>query len=67
MKVLKSEQEYVYTDFKALQCGMCKKKIWDKGQEIINIKRIQCPQCRTIYSFEPTHWRVLADVHKKEL
>ena len=61
MKVLKNEHKYVYEDFKALQCGICKKKIWDKGQEIVNSKWIQCPQCRTIYSFEPTRWRVLVD------
>jgi hypothetical protein len=36
--------------------------LWDKGREIINNVRIKCPQCSTIYSFEPTRWRVLADV-----
>ena len=62
MKILKSEQEYIFEDFKELQCGTCKKKLWDKGMEIINNTRIRCPQCGTIYSFEPTRWRVLADV-----
>jgi len=62
MKVLKSEQEYKYDDFKKLQCGTCNKKIWDKHRDIISNSRITCPQCGTIYSFEPTRWRVLADV-----
>ena len=62
MKVLKSEQEYKYDDFSRLQCGVCKKKLWDKGQEIINNKKIRCSQCGTVYTFEPTRWRVLADV-----
>ena len=62
MKVLKSEQEYMYDNFRALQCGICKKKLFDKGQRIINSSRIRCSQCGTIYSFEPTRWRVLADV-----
>ena len=66
MKVLKTEHEYIYEDFKALQCGKCKKKLWEKGQEIINNNSLQCPQCRTLYSFEPTCWRVLADVQLKE-
>ena len=61
MKLLKSEQEYKYDDFRELQCGSCKKKLWDKGQEIINNTRIRCSQCGTSYSFEPTRWRVLAD------
>jgi phage FluMu protein Com len=65
MKILKSEQEYKYDDFSELQCGICKKKLWDQGQEIINNTKIRCPQCRTIYSFEPTRWRVLADVPAK--
>ncbi len=62
MKILKSEHEYKYDDFRELQCGICKKKLFDKGQEIINTTRIRCPQCGTIYSFEPTRWRVLADI-----
>jgi phage FluMu protein Com len=62
MKVLKSEQEYKYDDFRELQCGICKKKLFDKGQEIITNTRIRCPQCGTVYSFEPTRWRVLADI-----
>ena len=62
MKVLKGEQEYKYDDFRELQCGTCKKKLWDKCREIISNTRIACPQCDTIYSFEPTRWRVLADV-----
>ena len=65
MKLLKSEQEYKYDDFRELQCGICKKKLWDKGREIINNIDIKCPQCSTIYSFEPTRWRVLADVPEK--
>jgi NAD-dependent SIR2 family protein deacetylase len=66
MKVLKSEQEYIYGDFRELQCGVCKKKLWDKGQEIIKNTSIRCPQCGTTYSFEPTRWRALADVPKPE-
>ena len=62
MKILKSEHEYKYDDFRELQCGTCKKKLFDKGQEIITTTRIRCPQCGTIYSFEPTRWRVLADI-----
>jgi len=62
MKVLKTEHEYKYNDFREMQCGNCQKKLFDKGQEIINHTRIQCPKCATIYSFEPTRWRVLADV-----
>ena len=65
MKVLKSEQEYKYDDFNELQCGICKKKLWDQGQEINDNMRIRCPQCSTTYSFEPTRWRVLADVPEK--
>lgn len=62
MKILKSEHQYVYDDFKELQCGVCKKKLWDLGQEIVNNSKIRCPQCGTVYSFEPTRWRVLADI-----
>ena len=62
MKILKTEQEYIYDDFREMQCGICKKKLWDKGQEIIDNTRIRCPQCGTIYNFEPTRWRVLADL-----
>ena len=62
MKLLKSEQEYRYDDFQKLQCGICKKKLWDKGQEIINNIGLKCPQCSTIYNFEPIRWRVLAEV-----
>ena len=65
MKLLKSEQEYKYDDFRELQCGNCKKKLWDKGQEIINNTRIRCSQCGTVYSFEPIRWRVLADTPEK--
>ena len=63
MKVLKSEQVYKYDDFQKMQCGICKKKLWDKGREIIIRARIKCPQCSTVFSFESTRWRVLADVH----
>lgn len=62
MKMLKSENKYIYDDFRELQCGVCKKKLWDKGQEINNTARITCPQCGTVYSFEPIRWRVLADI-----
>ncbi len=62
MKILKSEHKYNYDDFSELQCGICKKKLWDQGQEIINNRKIRCPQCSTTYSFEPIKWRVLADV-----
>ena len=61
MKVLKTEKEYIFEDFRELQCGTCKKKLWDNGLEIINNTRIRCPKCGTIYSFQPTRWRVLAD------
>ena len=62
MKLLKNENEYVYDDFREFQCSICKKKMFEMGQEIINNTRIICPQCGTVYSFEPTRWRVLADV-----
>ena len=65
MKLLKSEQEYKYDDFRELQCGICKKKLWDKGQEITNNTRVRCSQCGTVYSFEPIRWRVLADTPEK--
>ncbi len=61
MKSLKPEQEYIYDDFKALQCGACQKKLWDKGTEINRVARIRCPRCGTLYSFEATRWRVLAE------
>jgi len=64
MKILKNEHEYVYEDFRALQCLICKKKIWDKGREIVISNRIECPQCRTVYSFEPTRWRVLTEIQQ---
>jgi hypothetical protein len=63
MKLLKSERQYKYDDFRELQCGVCKKKLWGKGREIVDRSRIQCPRCGTVYSFEPTRWRVLADIH----
>jgi DNA-directed RNA polymerase subunit RPC12/RpoP len=62
MKVLKTEQEYIYEDFKALQCGICKKKLWDKGAEINKSSKIRCPQCGTFYTFEAIRWRVSADI-----
>lgn len=65
MKLLKSEQVYIYDDFAKLQCFNCKKKLWDKGQEIINTSQVRCPECGTVYSFEPIRWRVLADVPVK--
>ena len=61
MKLLKNEQHYVYDDFRELQCGVCKKKLWDSGQEIINKAKLRCPACGTVYSFEPTRWRLLAN------
>jgi len=61
MKVLRTEQEYIYEDFRELQCGACRKKLWDKGREIIIRGSIRCPQCGTIYNFEATRWRALAD------
>ena len=66
MKMLKSEQEYKYDDFRELQCSVCKKKLWDKGQEIITNNRIKCSQCSTVFNFEPTRWRVLVDVPEPE-
>jgi uncharacterized Zn ribbon protein len=62
MKTLKSENEYIYEDFKELECSNCGKKMFDMGQEIIAENHITCPLCNTVYSFEPTRWRVLADV-----
>jgi len=62
MKLLKSEQQYVYDDFKAMLCGSCKKKLWDRGPEIIRLEKLRCPQCGTVYSFEPTRWKVLAEI-----
>jgi len=61
MKVLKSEKQYVYDDFRKLKCGTCKKKVWDAGEEITSSLKLRCPQCGTVYRFEPTRWRVLAD------
>ena len=61
MKVLKDESEYTYGDFRELKCGVCKKILWEKGQEIIRNSRITCPECGTIYSFEPRRWRVLSE------
>ena len=46
--------------------ALSKKKLWDKGQEIIANNRIKCSQCYTVYNFEPTRWRVLADVPAPE-
>jgi hypothetical protein len=40
------------------------KKLWKKGREIISNARIKCPQCSTVYNFEPTLWRVLADLQE---
>ena len=65
MKILKTEQEYRYEDFHALQCGHCRKKLWDLGSEIIGSARIICPQCAAVFSFEPIRWRVLADTQGK--
>jgi len=62
MKVLKSGKEYVYDDFAKLQCSTCKKKLWDQGQIIINTSRLRCPECGTVYNFEATQWRVLAEI-----
>jgi len=59
--VLKDENEYTYGDFRELKCGVCKKILWEKGQEIISNSKIICPQCGTIYSFEPRRWRVLSE------
>jgi uncharacterized Zn ribbon protein len=67
MKKLKNEHEYVYDDFRELQCWACKKKMFDMGQEIINNSKIRCPQCGTVYTFEPTRWRVLADEPVEDL
>ena len=61
MKVLKNEHEYKYKDCVKLQCGHCNKKLFEKGQEVINDSRIKCPRCGTVYNFEPTLWRVLSD------
>lgn len=61
MKVLKDENEYSYSDFKELKCGVCKKNLWEKGREIISNSKIICPQCSTTYTFEPTKWRVLSE------
>ena len=62
MKILKSEQLYIFDDFRELQCGICKKKLWDKGREIVANTEIRCPQCGATYSFEPIRWRVQADI-----
>jgi hypothetical protein len=43
------------------------KKMFDMGQEIINNSKIRCPQCGTVYTFEPTRWRVLADEPVEDL
>ena len=62
MKILKSGKEYNYEDLKRLQCGTCRKKLWDKGQEIVHSTLIRCPNCGTAYSFESIRWKVLADL-----
>ena len=61
MKVLKDENEYSYDDFRALKCGVCKKGLWEAEQEIIRSLTIKCPQCGTVYTFEPTLWKVLSE------
>jgi len=61
MKVLKDENEYTYDDFRELKCGVCKKVLWETGGQIITHSKIHCPQCGTIYTFEPTRWRVLSE------
>ena len=61
MKILKSEKNYKYDDFREMQCGNCMKKLWDRGRDILDNGRIKCPGCETVYSFEPIRWRVLAD------
>ena len=61
MKILKSKRQYVYDDFKKLQCEACKKKLWDRGPEIVDRQRLRCPQCGMIYSFEAIRWKVLAE------
>ena len=61
MKVLKDENEYIYDDFRELKCGVCKKVLWETGQQIISQSKIRCPQCGTVYTFEPTRWRVLSE------
>ena len=61
MKVLKNESEYIYDDLRELQCSVCQKKLWDQGPEVNRAGRIRCPQCGTVYSFEPVRWKVLAD------
>ena len=65
MKVLKSEHEYRYHDFSEMQCGHCGNKLFDQGAEVAVNNKLTCPQCSTVYSFEPTRWRVLADVPGK--
>jgi len=64
MKVLKDETEYTFDDFRELKCGVCKKILRDTGKHIINHSKIRCPQCTTIYTFEPTRWRVLSESPK---
>jgi DNA-directed RNA polymerase subunit RPC12/RpoP len=62
MKLLKSQKQYVYDDFKAMQCGGCKKKFWDRGPEIVRFAKLRCPQCGIVYSFEPIRWKVLKEI-----
>jgi uncharacterized Zn ribbon protein len=62
MKLLKTERQYAYDDFKAMQCSGCKKKFWDMGQEIVNSAKLRCPQCGIVYSFEPVRWKVLTEI-----
>ena len=39
-----------------------RKKLLGKGREVITTESLQYPQCLTVFSFEPTRWRVLTDI-----
>ena len=56
MKKLKDGLEYSYDDLKELRCGVCNKKIWDQAEEVSNYSQLTCPQCGTLFNFEPTRW-----------
>jgi len=61
MKKLKDGREFAYNDLKELQCVSCGKKLWEQGEKVTNYGQLTCPQCGTLYNFEPTRWKVLSE------
>lgn len=58
MKTLKNEQKVEYPDLQELKCSVCNTRIWDQGPNVAKHGRVKCPQCGTLYLFEPTRWKV---------